>query len=381
MHYNYIIAGAGCAGLSLLYRMLNEPSLQNKQILLLDKDVKNSNDRTWCYWEKGKGLFESVVRHQWKTLEFKTETFANNFELGSYHYKMIRGIDFYTYVFDLIKKFKNVDFRVEEIKAMDAADNKAKLTTNVSEYAADYIFNSTNLFTPQFSIEDTLLQHFMGWEIKTQAPVFNQNIGTLMDFSISQKHGTTFMYVLPVSHNQALVEYTLFTKKVLEKDEYRKELQQYITKQLTIKDFEIVDDEYGVIPMSKQKFPLHFKKRIINLGTAGGNTKASSGYTFQFIQTFTEKVIQRLKQDKSPLVRLTFRDKIFRWYDRTLIEVILSKKMRGKDIFTKMFKKVQAEKILKFLGNESSYLEDFKIMNSLPVMKFLPAGIKELLKK
>jgi len=55
--YDYIIAGGGCAGLSLVMRMLKEPQLSTKKILIIDKDSKQLNDRTWCYWEKGEGFF------------------------------------------------------------------------------------------------------------------------------------------------------------------------------------------------------------------------------------------------------------------------------------------------------------------------------------
>lgn len=40
--YDYIIAGSGCAGLSLLYRILKEPTLQHKSILVIDKDSKKT---------------------------------------------------------------------------------------------------------------------------------------------------------------------------------------------------------------------------------------------------------------------------------------------------------------------------------------------------
>ena len=70
--YDYIISGSGCAGLSLLYRLLKDPTLNTKKILVIDKTEKKINDRTWCYWEKGKGLFESIVTHEWQELEFLT---------------------------------------------------------------------------------------------------------------------------------------------------------------------------------------------------------------------------------------------------------------------------------------------------------------------
>lgn len=378
MNYDYIIAGAGCAGLSLLYRILNDSNLKDKRVLVVDKERKKNNDRTWCYWEKQDGLFESIVRHEWKTLEFKTESFVNQFELHDYKYKMIKGIDFYNYVLGLAQQFKNVEFRVEEISSLDVVEGKAILKTNISTYEADYLFNSTNLINPEFSKDDTLLQHFMGWEIELAEAAFDPTVGTLMDFSLDQRHGTTFMYFLPVSSTRALVEYTLFTGELLAKDEYRKELRNYIENKLALRDFSIVEEEYGIIPMSLKKFAPHFKKKIINIGTAGGHTKASSGYTFQFIQKYTEKIIKALKSGENPTRSFTYRDKMFQWYDRILLEVLLSKSMDGKHIFSMMFKNIAPEKILKFLANETNFLEDVKIMNSLPITKFLPAGVKQM---
>ncbi len=380
MTYDYIIAGAGCAGLSLLYRILSDSKLSNKEILIVDKERKAQNDRTWCYWEKGSGLFEPIVRHHWKTLEFKTESFLKRFDLKQYKYKMIRGIDFYNFVLEYASKFDNVAFRTEEIKDFEVVNGKAVLKTASGTFTAEYLFNSTSLMNPEYSKEDTLLQHFMGWEIRTKEPVFDPNVGTLMDFSLSQRHGITFMYILPVSPNEALVEYTLFTGELLPKNEYKEALIQYIQNDLSLNNYDISHEEYGVIPMSLKKFPSHFQHKIINIGTAGGHTKASSGYTFQFIQKHTAKIAERLSKGKSPLVEFTFREKMFQWYDRTLIDVILSKRMTGKQIFSRMFKKVAPEKILQFLGNESGIFDDLKVMYSLPTMKFLPSGIKQLMK-
>ena len=50
-HYDYIIIGAGAAGLMLANAIANDSYFQDKTVLLLDKDPKNSNDRTWCFWE------------------------------------------------------------------------------------------------------------------------------------------------------------------------------------------------------------------------------------------------------------------------------------------------------------------------------------------
>lgn len=380
MNYDYIITGSGCAGLSLLYRMLKDPVLNAKKILVIDRTEKTTNDRTWCYWEKGAGIFESVVTHQWTKLEFKTSSFAKVFDLDQYRYKMIKGIDFYNFILNFAKKFENVTFKFEDVEKIEVENDKALVKTAKGNYSAQYVFNSTGLFNPAINTSNSLLQHFEGWIIKPKNSTFNYEVGTLMDFSVSQKHGTTFMYVLPTSANEALIEYTLFTESLLEKEAYKIELEKYIKHSLKIDEYEVLHEEFGVIPMSFAKFSRNpnAEKRIINIGTAGGFTKASSGYTFQFIQKNSIKILNNLKDGRTPTAKITFREKMFQWYDSTLLEVIISKKMTGKEIFSKMFEKLPLDKIFKFLGNESTLSDDVKIMSCLPIKTFLIAGIKKL---
>ncbi|QOD59517.1 lycopene cyclase [Polaribacter haliotis] len=375
--YDYIIAGGGCAGLSLLYRLLQDPVLQNRSILVIDKDDKKNNDRTWCFWEKEPGLFESIVHAKWNTLEFLSTDFQEKLDLGAYTYKMIQGIDFYNFIIDFAKKFSNVTFLQENIISINSVENLAILRTDNASYSAKYIFNSTSIFNPKITEENSLLQHFKGWVIKTKQPSFNPEVGRLMDFRVSQENGATFMYVLPTSTTEALVEYTLFSPTLLDKEKYSLELKKYISQELNIDTYEITHEEFGVIPMSLAKFNHNPQKNIVNLGTAGGFTKASSGYTFQFIQKNVAEIVANLKVDKNPNQPLSFTQKRFNWYDRTLIDVLLSKKLTGKDVFTKMFKKISAEKILAFLGNESTFLEDISIMKTLPLKPFLVSGIKQ----
>ncbi len=380
MQFDYIIAGSGCSGLSLLYSILKESKLNGKKILVLDKAKKIHNDRTWCYWEKGEGIFEPIVHHKWKTLEFLSTNFKRRFHLKNHYYKMIRGIDFYTYVLKYAEGFENVTFKYEDIEKIESENGYAFVQTNHSRYSAQYVFNSTGLFHPKMDIKNSLLQHFEGWVIKTKDDVFDRSVGTLMDFTLNQKNGATFMYVLPTKPNEALVEYTLFSPELLPKEAYKTALENYIKNDLKIENYEIQHTEFGVIPMTQAKFSRKPKRasKVINMGTAGGFTKASSGYTFQFIQKNTIAIVDALKNNKQPAKRLTFRDEMYQWYDRTLLEVILSGKMSGKDIFSILFKKVSPERILVFLGNESSIFDDLIIMTSLPVMPFLIAGFKQL---
>lgn len=382
IQYDYIITGSGCAGLSLLYRMLLDPVLKSKNILVIDKSKKKDNDRTWCFWEEEKGLFQSIVKHEWQSLIFKTSEFSRLFDLERYRYKMIQGKDFYEFVLSFARSFDNVSFQTQTVISITANECDATVVTDQNSYHAKYIFNSTSLFNPEINSKNSLLQHFTGWVIKTEQETFNAKVGTLMDFTLDQKEGITFMYVLPTSSTEALVEYTLFSKNILQKEAYKNALTHYIQNDLKIDQYEITHKEFGVIPMSLAQFERGSGccGRVVNIGTAGGYTKPSSGYTFQFVQKNTAQIIKNLRAEIPPVPQKSLSDKKYEWYDRTLLEVILSGKMEGKEIFGTMFSKRSPEKILKFLGNESSLLEDLQIVSALPIKHFLAAGLKQLSK-
>lgn len=378
MDYDYILAGSGLSGLSLLYCLLTDNKLKKKNILVLDNSETIQNDKTFCFWEEGVGMFEPIVYKKWENLQFIGKDKTLGFKLSKYCYKMIRSSDFHEYVIALASKFNNVSFKYETITQISCQSNGALVKTETSEYLSQYVFNSTRLFDPKMNEDNTLLQHFKGWFIQTESPIFNKDLATLMDFRLSQENGTSFMYVLPTSPTEALVEYTLFSKKVLSDEKYDLELSNYISEKLGISDYKVKNTEFGVIPMTTRKFIRHIGNRVINIGTAGGNTKASTGYTFQFVQKNTHKIIDRLKQEKSPAQGSPYLQRVFDWYDRTLLDVLLHDRMTGEQIFTKLFERNSPEKILEFLANDSNFMDRFKIRNSVPMKPFIISGIKSL---
>ena len=380
--YDYIIAGSGCAGLSLLSRLLSSDSLRGRKILVIDKDLKNKNDKTWCYWEDGNGLFDDLVIKKWQNLIYSTEDFRVEAQMKKYEYKMIRGIDFYEYVLSKAKKFENVVFIYDTLEHIHTTGEYSLAKTTTSEYKAKFIFNSTRIDIPKFESSNTLLQHFEGWVIRLKESFFDEGKATLMDFSVSQEHGTTFVYVLPINDKEALIEYTFFSKNVLDKAKYQEYLSQYLSNILEEREYEITHQEFGIVPMSLTNLPTNrpSNKRTINIGTSGGFTRASSGYTFQNIQKKTAEIVANLEEKKFPDPKLTFRDKKYQWFDKTLLDVLILKKVGGKEVFTHMFQKVEFESILAFLGGESTLKQELRIMNSVPVIPFLRSGLKQLVK-
>ena len=66
------------------------------------------------------------------------------------------------------------------------------------------------------------------------------------------------------------------------------------------------------------------------------------------------------------------------WFDKTLLDVLINRKMSGKDVFCKLFKNNKLETILAFLSNESNFSMKLSIMKSLPIIPFFISGIKQL---
>jgi lycopene beta-cyclase len=219
-----------------------------------------------------------------------------------------------------------------------------------------------------------LLQHFKGWFIQTAAPAFDMARATLMDFRVHQRHGTSFVYVLPISDTKALVEYTLFTAQTLKAEQYDIELRDYTHRYLGLKDFTIVEDEFGIIPMTSARFQF-FEKGMYNIGIAGGQTKASTGYTFQFIQKQSHAIVDCLIRKRS-LSLLSSSSRRFHFYDKVLLKLLERGELSGSEIFTRLFQKNGASGIFKFLDNETSVVEELKLISTLQTLPFLKAAMR-----
>jgi lycopene beta-cyclase len=374
--YDFIIAGAGCAGLSLAVHLIRSGKFDESKVLLVDRDPKNSNDRTWCFWESGPSFFEEVVYRKWGNLDFFGDGFSGPLDCGPYSYKMIRGIDFYNYCLDLVRSRPNFTIVHSTVDELFSDDSGTGASIGGQVVHARYIFNSILFKKPELSAkEHWLLQHFRGWIIRTEKNVFDPLRATLMDFRVPQNAGTTFCYVLPFSAHTALVEYTVFSPHLLEKNEYEEGLKNYLREQLNLEQYHILETESGVIPMTDHAFPAS-KGNIIQIGTAGGQTKASSGYTFRFIQKHSAAMVAGLIRSQNPFTVPAPRR--FRFYDSVLLRLLNEKTLEGSRIFTGLFRGNKASQVLKFLDNETSLSEELLIINSLPKTPFIKAALKQI---
>ena len=356
--------------------MQHEGLLQHKRVLVIDQSVKTGNDRTWCFWEKTPGFFEPVLHKQWEHIWFHSPGFSQKFSVSPYRYKMIRSAAFYAYCREQLSA-SGVTFLTATITEARAADGQfhCKLNAEAAVFGAGTVFNS---LPPEIKPDDeksiNWLQHFKGWLVKTETPVFNPGEAVLMDFRVNQSAGACFVYVLPLDEQHALVEYTLFSGALLEQAAYDDGLLQYMQAHWPGVAFQVEESEFGVIPMTTRQFPW-FAKGMFQIGTAGGQTKASSGYTFQFIQKQSAAITAALKQGTlNPGLPLGKPAARFRFYDNVLLTVLEQNYLDGSSVFSQLFKRNPPDRIFSFLDNDTSLLQELALISSLPTVPFLKAA-------
>ena len=373
---HYIFTGSGLSALLTVYEMIMSEKFKDKTILLIDENPKKTNDRTWCFWDEN-ALFEELVSKKWSEAVFSNGTINRVLTLDPYQYKKINGIDFYHFVFQKISEAKNVQFLHEKVLDIKDLGGHCEVQTTSETYTCSKVFNS--IYNPKnVKLQNKfplIQQHFIGWFVKSKESVFTPNCATFMDFSVAQKGNTRFMYVLPTAATEALIEYTLFSKDLLLKEEYEAEIKEYI-QNLGITEYEIVEKEQGTIPMTCYPFWKHNTKNCINIGSAGGWTKASTGYTFKNATKKAKELVAFLETGTD--FRNVFKRNKFWFYDLLLLDILSTKNELGATIFSALFTKGNPTVIFKFLDEETSFLEDIKVIWKCPKKIFIQALLKRI---
>jgi lycopene beta-cyclase len=372
-YFDIIIAGAGLAGLSLLYRAMQAGTWNDLKILVLDVPIAEKPDRTWSFWAKGPGPFDPIVCKQWANLLFVTHKGRKiPLHLNGYTYNSILSSDFHAFTLAYLSDCTNVTFSYEEVLSMETAVDHCTVQTALAYYTSKYVFNAIYKKPSLKTGEQYFLQHFKGLMIKTGRHQFDPDEASLMDFRTGQEHGTSFFYALPFKDNELFVEYTVFSKAVLDQAAYDKKIKEYIENVLKVASYEVTKTEYGVIPMTDHVFP-RFNGNIVNIGSAGGDTRGATGYTYSNVQKTVEKILQSWTETQTPFFKVENVGIKHQLYDGTLLRVLDAGQYKGHQIFEDLFSRTKADRVFSFLDAETNIIADLSIITSLRPMPFLKA--------
>src|SRR5690606_37129725 len=106
----------------------------------------------------------------------------------------------------------------------------------------------------------------------------------------------------------------------LSEQEYEEGIRKYLKGKLKNVTYSISKVEKGCIPMTCYDFDSANTENIFHIGTAGGWTKASTGFTFMNTYRKTQSLVELLKKGKS-LDNLYRKDR-FWFYDLLLLDIL-----------------------------------------------------------
>ncbi len=375
--YDYAIVGAGAAGLHIAMAMSTDKFFDSKKILLLEKSQKDVNDKTWCFWEKGEGKWDSITTKIWDQAQFMATDQQIDLNMGAYRYKMLASLDFYNHTKKELKKRDNITWAKAEVGTITQGKTTT-IETNGQSYSSKHVFDSI-IHPDFFNSKDKctrLLQHFKGWVIEADEEVFNDKSFVMMDFRITVPNTTCFTYVLPINSKRALIEFTFFSPTLVDDESYDALLRRYVKEILRIEKYQIIVNEKGVIPMSDYPFHKKSNQYVTKIGTAGGWVKPASGYSFKNAERYSQLIVNNIKNNRLPSHKLL--NTLFRKYDALFIDVLYHHNEMGVDLFKTMYTKNEAYQILAFLDEETTRAEEFKIINSFPRWPFMRSLFKKL---
>ena len=347
--FDYIILGGGCAGLSLAYELDIKQKLKTKSLAIVETRKEYKRDKTWSFWKVSDHHFEDCVIKSWNNFSINSKSGSHEVVNKDFPYQTIDSGLFYKKILSQIKQNKNIQF-----------------FTNTDQLKLDnsFIFNS---IPPKENYEKNIWQHFKGIEIETTKDIFDEEIFNLMDFDCDQRNNVHFFYTLPFTKNKALIE-TTWLSRMDEKSlkDYDNQLEKYIKETLKIKNYKINYQEEGSIPLFYPN--IQSKKNTINIGSTGGMTRLSTGYTFLNIQNHSKYITENIEKinDLKPY----HIGKKYEFLDNIFLNVLKNHPDKMPKIFFNMFKG-PSKTVIKFLSNKSNFYEDLRIIFKMPKWIFI----------
>ena len=381
-----IIAGAGCAGLSALWHALHSPA-RHRRIVVVDRSFEPTDDRTWAFWGTADAPFAHLADRSWDQIQVRFPGWETTGRLQAPKdlstarrraYRRVRRRAYDQYVLDLAAQHPNVRFVAQKIVDIrDDADGGVVVLPE-GELRAPLVLQSVRLSPADRTapVRHPLRQHFGGWEVRTERPVFDAHVVTLMDFDTDQHDGTAFVYVLPEAPDRALVEHTMFSLRPRDREFHDDRVRAHLER-IGAGSFTVTRTEHGSIPMEDRPLHQRWGHHVWNIGTVGGMTKPTTGYTFQRIHAQTRHLVSTWANDGRPSP-LPAPPRRYGFADRTLLDILHRHPEHGRPIFERLFRTTSMADVLSFLDEDTTPAQDARMVAHLPWSPFVRAAAGEL---
>lgn len=362
-----LVGGGGAA--SLVLAALDRHDLTGLRVAVVDPVRKRGQDRTWAFWGAPGSDLDPLLSASWSRVEVVTPAGRRVLSLDPLRYAMLRSAPVYD-------RAAAAERRLDVVRIGAPAgalrDDGHRVTVHDPAgrplFRAGWVLDSRPR-PPRRPGRTSWLQHFRGWWLAADRPTFDPGRAVLMDFRTAQPaRGVSFGYVLPVSDRHALVEYTEFSPAVLPDAAYDAALRGYVgLLGLDLTALRVCEVENGIIPMTDGPFVPRPSARVVRLGTAGGATRPSTGFTFAAMLRQADQVAGALVAGRPPVPAPAYPRRHL-WMDAVALRALDRGHVDGVEFFDGLFDRNPAERVLRFLDGLTSPAEDLAVMRSSPLL-------------
>lgn len=374
--HDILILGAGCAGLSAVVHLL-EVGLGDRRVTIVDPRTEFGRDRTWCFFRVAHHPFEDAVAHRWHRWRVRDAHRVTVRESALHPYQHLPSDAFYRRCLARIDASDRVELRLGvRADAVEDRGDVVRVTTDRGELRARVVLDGRPqaVVTRRRPGDVRLLQHFVGWFIRTEEPQIDPDVVTLMDFSVDQGDGIHFVYVLPFSEHDALVEDTYFSFDPLPEERHEATLAHWLDRR-GIVDYEVVHRERGALPMSTEEVEQSPSPRVLRIGLAGGLARPATGYAFLAIQRHARELARRLVRAEVPRPPRARAPRTVA-LDRIFLSHLARHPERAPALFVRMFERTPPDVLARFLSEASSVADEGRVMAALPPLPFAAEALR-----
>jgi len=215
-----------------------------------------------------------------------------------------------------------------------------------------------------------LWQSFFGLEVQVDQPCFDPAVATLMAVDHTFSDGLGFVYVLPITAQRALLEYTVFSAHIYNATALEAKLQPRLRDWLGAAHPLKLRTEYGVLPMGQHRLMRADDPHYVYAGLFAGGARASSGYAFQRIQRWATQCAQRIAAGQLPQPMPPDPCWLY-WMDRLFLTVLRHHPARAASLFYRFFSHPPVAAIVHFMNDRPCLRDVLHIIAAMPKWLFL----------
>ncbi|MGK5681118.1 lycopene cyclase family protein [Actinoplanes sp. URMC 104] len=367
-----LVGGGGAASLVLAALGREEPGVR---VAIVDPVHKRGQDRTWAFWGTPGTALDPLLSASWDEVDVVTPGGRRVLPLRPLRYAMLRSAPLYELAGAAEQKLGAVRITAPAGGVADDGERVVIAGPDGTPLVRAAWALDSRPRKPRRPGRTNWLQHFRGWWLEADAPTFEPGRAVLMDFRTPQPaRGVSFGYVLPVSDRFALVEYTEFSPVVLGGDAYDEALRNYAgLLGLDLTALRVREVEDGVIPMTDGPFDPRPSPRVVRLGTAGGATRPSTGFTFSAMVRQADQIARAVAAGRPPVPSPPYPAR-HRWMDAVQLRALDRGLVDGVAFFDRLFDRNPPDRVLRFLDGTTSVAEDLTLMSSSPLLPMMRAA-------